>query len=109
MTSPQNVKPCAWLTSLSDSLCDLVLLSQKSSLRLPLVLAVAASPRLAHLLAGHAVHEQVCVMIPNYCHHTMYALYHLQAVIFPANMNIVRRKCLESQEILMEIFKKSVF
>jgi len=98
MTLPQNVKQCAWLTSpLPDSLCDLLLLSTKSFLRLPLVLAAAASPRLAHLLAGHAVHEQVCVIIPNYCHHTMLALYHL--ITTGATLSLNTRHMAELKEV----------
>jgi hypothetical protein len=99
MTLSQNAKQCTWLSSpLPDSLCDLVLFStRKSSLRLPLVLAVAASPRLAHLLAGHAVHEQVCVMIPNYCHHTMAALHHL--ITTGATFSLNTRHMAELKEV----------
>jgi len=56
--------------------CDLVLQIQSghTKLHLPLVLAAAASPRLAHLLQGQQDKEQACVILPDYCHHTLASL-----------------------------------
>ena len=71
-------KSLDWLISLLSPMsvqkCDLVLVSGHRKLHLPMVLAAAASPRLAHLLKGHQDYEQVCVIIPKFCHHTLAAL-----------------------------------
>jgi len=71
-----------WLISLlfplsSHHHSDLVLQSGHKTLHLPLVLAAAASPRLAHLLQGHQDHDQVWVMIPKYGPHTLASLSYL--------------------------------
>ena len=81
MSDAHLSKPATWLASLQSPLppqvCDLLILSGQNVLRLPAVLAAAVSPYLAGLLADHIGHEDIHLIIPAYCHHSLSALYHL--------------------------------
>ena len=81
MSGTHQYKPAPWLTTLQFPLlpqvCDLLILSGQNVLRVPAVLVAAVSPYLAGLLADHIGHEDIHLIIPAYCHHSLSALYHL--------------------------------
>ena len=81
MSGTHQYKPAPWLATLQfpflPQVCDLLILSGQNVLRLPAVLVAAVSPYLAGLLADHIGHEDIHLIIPAYCHHSLSALYHL--------------------------------
>ena len=89
-----------WLTylpTISYHQCDLVLQSGSTKLHLPLVLAAAASPRLANLLQDQQDKEQACVIISDYCQHTLAALSDLLTTGGTYSLNL--RHMVELEEI----------